>query len=214
MSMRGGDLIMIWLLEMIGTIAFAISGAFAGIQKKMDVFGVAMLAMTTAVGGGIIRDMILNVTPPAAFREPVFTIAAILTGIAVFFIVRQHFHPHKQALYEALLRTMDAVGLGIFTVIGVEAAYVHVEDPNVYLAVFVGVITGVGGGIMRDVFSGTTPYVFTKHFYACASLIGAIVCAVCWPRLGSVISMLIGAVLILVLRNLASYYHWSLPKIS
>ena len=204
---------MFFILELIGTVAFAISGAIVAIQKKMDIFGVAILAMTTAVGGGIIRDIILNITPPAAFREPVFTLSAIATGIIVFIFAKHNFHLHKQALYEIALRIMDAVGLGLFTVIGVETAYTSVADTNVYLAVFVGVLTGVGGGVLRDMLAGNTPYIFTKHFYACASLIGAVVCSACWSRLGSVLSMLIGAAIILVLRNLAAHYRWSLPKI-
>ena len=204
---------MLFLLEMIGTIAFAISGAVVGIQKKMDIFGVAILAMTTAVGGGIIRDVILNVTPPAAFRDPACTLAAIGTGIIVFYFVKNHLKPHRFTFYETLLLYMDSIGLGIFTVIGVQTAYLYAERVNVYLAVFVGVITGVGGGIMRDTFASNTPYVFTKHFYACASLIGAILCAVSWPLLGQTVSMLAGAVVIVVLRLLASHYRWSLPKI-
>ena len=79
---------MVFFLELIGTVAFAISGAVVGIQKKMDIFGVAILAMTTAVGGGIIRDGILNITPPAAFRNPVFTLSSIVIGIIVFVINR------------------------------------------------------------------------------------------------------------------------------
>ena len=79
---------MVFFLELIGTVAFAISGAVVGIQKKMDIFGVAILAMTTAVGGGIIRDVILNITPPAAFRNPVFTLSSIVIDIIVFVINR------------------------------------------------------------------------------------------------------------------------------
>lgn len=119
----------------------------------------------------------------------------------------------KNLDYDVLLRIMDAIGLSLFTVIGVETAYIHVADANAYLAIFVGVLTGVGGGILRDVLAGNTPYVFVKHFYACASLIGAVVCAVCWSWLGSLPSMLIGAGLIMVLRNMAVHYRWSLPKI-
>lgn len=204
---------MVFFLELIGTVAFAISGAVVGIQKKMDIFGVAILAMTTAVGGGIIRDVILNITPPAAFRNPVFTLSSIGIGIIVFVIYRHHFEMQKHAIYDVLLRIMDAIGLSLFTVIGVETAYIHVADANAYLAIFVGVLTGVGGGILRDVLAGNTPYVFVKHFYACASLIGAVVCAVCWSWLGSLPSMLIGAGLIMVLRNMAVHYRWSLPKI-
>ena len=204
---------MVFFLELIGTVAFAISGAVVGIQKKMDIFGVAILAMTTAVGGGIIRDVILNITPPAAFRNPVFTLSSIGIGIIVFVIYRHHFEMQKHAVYDVLLRIMDAIGLSLFTVIGVETAYIHVADANAYLAIFVGVLTGVGGGILRDVLAGNTPYVFVKHFYACASLIGAVVCAVCWSWLGSLPSMLIGAGLNMVLRNMAVHYRWSLPKI-
>ena len=204
---------MLFLLEIAGTVAFAISGAFVGIQKKMDVFGIAILAMTTAVGGGILRDLILGVTPPSAFRNPVYPVTALAAGIVVFCIVKYHFHPQKVWIYEMLLHFMDSVGLGIFTVIGVETAYVHVAAPNMFLAVFVGVVTGVGGGIMRDTLAGNTPYVFTKHFYACASLAGAVVCSFCWTRLGSVGSMLLGAVIIIILRILASHYRWSLPRI-
>lgn len=79
---------MVFFLELIGTVAFAISGAVVGIQKKMDIFGVAILAMTTGVGGGIIRDVILNITPPAAFRNPVFTLSSIVIGIIVFVVNR------------------------------------------------------------------------------------------------------------------------------
>ena len=204
---------MVFFLELIGTVAFAISGAVVGIQKKMDIFGVAILAMTTAVGGGNIRDVILNITPPAAFRNPVFTLSSIGIGIIVFVIYRHHFEMQKHAVYDVLIRIMDAIGLSLFTVIGVETAYIHVADANAYLAIFVGVLTGVGGGILRDVLAGNTPYVFVKHFYACASLIGAVVCAVCWSWLGSLPSMLIGAGLIMVLRNMAVHYRWSLPQI-
>ena len=204
---------MVFILELLGTIAFAVSGASTGIQKKMDIFGVSILAMTTAVGGGILRDIILNVTPPAAFRNPVFTLTAIATGIIVFYIVRHHYSFYQRHLIEILLRTLDAVGLGLFTVIGVQTAFVHVTESNSYLAVFVGVITGVGGGILRDVLAGNTPYVLMKHFYACASLTGAVICAVLWPYTGSVPAMLVGAITIVVLRNMAAHYRWSLPRI-
>lgn len=204
---------MVFILEFLGTVAFAISGASTGVQKKMDIFGVSILAMTTAVGGGILRDIILNITPPAAFRNPVFTLTSIATGIIVFYIVRQHYNFYQRPWGEILLRTLDAVGLGLFTVIGVQTAFVHVSESNSYLAVFVGVITGVGGGILRDVLAGNTPYVLVKHFYACASLIGAVICALLWPYTGSVPAMLAGASIIVVLRNMAAHYHWSLPRI-
>ena len=204
---------MFFVLEMIGTIAFAISGAFVGIQKKMDLFGVTILAMTTAVGGGIVRDIILDVTPPAAFRNPVFAFSAIATGIIVFWFAKHQVKVHKPEIYESILRITDAIGLGIFTVIGIEAAFIYGRGTNVFLAVFVGVATGVGGGLLRDIMAGSTPYIFTKHFYACASIIGAVFCALSWRHMDHVLAMLLGAGIIVVLRILAARYRWSLPRI-
>ncbi len=88
---------------------------------------------------------------------------------------------------------MDAVGLGVFTVVGVQCAYRQAEHDTLFLTVFVGLITGVGGGVLRDVFSGERPYIFVRHFYACASIIGALICALCWDRLGANAAMLFGA---------------------
>ena len=205
---------MVFFLQLIGTMAFAISGADVGIRKKMDLFGVSILAMTTAVGGGILRDIILNISPPSAFREPVFTFTSIGVGIVAFVMVRHPVSPRRKTFCDAVLNTMDSIGLGLFTVVGVETAFVHVQDSNIYLAIFVGVITGVGGGVMRDILSGSSPTIFMKHFYACASLIGAVVCVVLWFRIGAISSMLIGTASVVVLRNLAAHYRWSLPKIS
>lgn len=204
---------MILFLEIIGTIAFAISGASVGIRKKMDLFGVAILAMTTAVGGGILRDIILNITPPAAFRQPVFALSAIAVGIAVFFVEAKKLFVRKPRLYETTLLWMDSLGLGIFTVSGIQVALAGVTEGNAFLAVFVGVVTGVGGGVLRDIMSGNTPYIFVKHFYASAALVGAILCVALWRPLGSLPSMLTGAGIIVVLRILAAHFHWSLPRI-
>lgn len=107
---------------------------------------------------------------------------------------------------------MDSIGLGLFTVVGVQVAKTSVAGDNLFLVTFVGVLTGVGGGILRDVFAGNRPYIFVKHFYACASIIGAWVCALLWSVIGDLPSMAVGAILIVILRLLAAYYRWSLPK--
>lgn len=201
----------LFVLEIIGTIAFAISGAVVGIQKKMDIFGVCILGLTASVGGGILRDLILNITPPAAFQNPAFAVTAILVSI-LFFIpaVRNSFEHRK--VYEALILIMDSIGLGLFTVVGVQVATAAMPERNLFLITFVGVLTGVGGGILRDVFAGNTPYIFIKHFYACASIIGAWTCALLWPLTGSVSAMIAGATLTVILRLLAARFRWSLPK--
>ena len=203
--------VFLFVLEMIGTVAFAISGAMVGVQKKMDLFGIAILGMVTATGGGAVRDLLLNIAPPTVFRNPVYALTAIGVSIIVFIpAVRRAFTQHTRA-YELTLRVIDAVGLGVFTVVGVQAAYAAFPDANLFLTSFIGALTAVGGGILRDVLAGTMPYVFVKHFYACAVLIGAIACALLWP-VGSILAMLAGMGITILLRLLAAHFHWNLPK--
>lgn len=157
-------------------------------------------------------DVILGVTPPATFHDPVYTLTAAAVSVLMFLPhVRARVGRHEP-VFDRLLLVMDAVGLGVFTVVGVQCAYRQAEHDTLFLTVFVGLITGVGGGVLRDVFSGERPYIFVRHFYACASIIGALICALCWDRLGANAAMLFGAAAIVVLRLLAAYYHWSLPK--
>ena len=200
------------VLEIIGTIAFAVSGAIVGMQKKMDIFGVSILGLMTAVGGGVLRDLILNITPPAAFRTPVFAVTAIVVSIIVFIRPVNSSGEQKHRIYEKLLLVMDSIGLGLFTVVGIQVAKTSSVETNLFLETFVGVLTGVGGGLMRDVFAGYTPSIFVKHFYACASIIGAWACVILWPFIGDSASMSLGAALIVILRILAAHYRWSLPR--
>ena len=197
--------------EILGTIAFAVSGAVVAISKKMDIFGVAILGMTTAVGGGILRDLILGITPPAAFQSPGYALTSIAVSMLVCLPpVRRLLHWNEK-LYDTALLLFDAIGLGIFTVIGVQTAYIATGELNAFLAIFVGVVTGCGGGVMRAVFAGSPPYIFVKHFYATASLLGAVACLLLW-NIGQMPAMLIGAAVTLTLRLLAAHYRWSLPK--
>ena len=182
--------VLVFVLELIGTVAFAVSGAIVGIKKQMDLFGVIVLGICTAVGGGIVRDLILGVTPPVTFQNPVYTLTAAAVSVLMFL-------PHMRArigrhepVFDRLLLVMDAVGLGVFTVVGVQCAYQQSEDYTLFLLIFVGLITGVGGGVLRDVFSGERPYIFVRHFYACASIVGALICALCWRALGGNAAML------------------------
>lgn len=203
---------LVLLIEIIGTVAFAVSGAMMGLKKGMDVFGVAILGLTTAAGGGVIRDVILGNTPPVMFRNPIYAVIALCTAVVVFLPPVQRLLDRVHGLYDKLMLIMDSLGLGIFTVVGIQTAYTAMEQPGVFLLLFVGVITGVGGGLMRDVFAGDMPYIFVKHFYACASLVGAIVCVLLWSVLGQMAAMLIGAATVVVLRLLAVKFRWSLPK--
>lgn len=202
----------LFIIELIGTAAFAVSGAFVAIEKKMDIFGVAMLGLTTAVGGGVIRDVILGAVPPAMFASPVYAVLAIICAAAVFVPAVRRLLQKRRRLYDTVLLVMDSAGLGIFSAVGVRAAVDAGFGENLFLQVFVGVMTGVGGGILRDVMAGVTPYVFAKHFYACASLCGALAAAILHKPLGMVGAMCIGAALTFVLRLCAAKWRWSLPR--
>ena len=200
------------IFEIIGTISFAISGAVTALQKKMDIFGVVILGLTTAVGGGVIRDLILGQTPPATFRNPLYALVAVATAVVVFVpAVRRLFDRHHRS-YELVLLVMDSLGLGVFTVVGIRTAYGVSHGFGLFLLIFVGVVTGIGGGVMRDVLAGNMPYIFVKHFYATASLIGAALCVGFWGLLGETWAMVCGAAAVVLLRLLAARYHWSLPK--
>ena len=200
----------IFFLEILGTVAFAASGAMVAVKRRMDIFGVAMLGLFTAVGGGVIRDLLLGNTPPLSFRQPVYALTALgVSGVMFLRSMRRRYDAHRQ-VYDRALLVMDSVGLGVFTVTGVQVALM--AHSNLYTAVFVGVVTGIGGGILRDVMAGETPFVFVKHFYASASLIGALACALLWRYTGELVASMIGAVLVIGLRLLAAKYRWSLPR--
>ena len=203
---------MLGIFELLGTIAFAASGAMTGLSKKMDILGVSTLGVVTAVGGGVIRDLILGSTPPATFRNPTYALVAIAVSLIMFIPMVRRFLFKKQHIYDLVMLIMDSVGLGVFTVVGIQVAYASDTSHNAFLLIFVGVVTGVGGGIMRDILSGNTPYIFVKHFYACASIIGAIVCILIWKYLGQSLAIIGGSVVVLILRLLAAHYRWSLPK--
>ena len=172
---------LILIFEIIGTISFALTGAMTGLKKQMDIFGVCVLGVTTAVGGGIIRDLILGLTPPSAFRDPTSVLIAIAVSIIVFFpAVRRIFYRNKW-LYEHVLLLADSA------------------------------LTGVGGGVLRDLFAGDRPYIFVKHVYACSALLGALVCVYLWPLVGRDIAMLVGFVLVFAMRLCSAHFRWSLP---
>ena len=199
-------------MNMVGTLAFAASGAMIGLKKNMDIFGVCILGLTTATGGGVIRDLILGVTPPMAFRDPTAAIVALVTSAVFFSRHVRRVLTHNQRWYDLLLFWMDTLGLVVFSVIGVELAFSQAEWPTFFLLAFVGTLTGVGGGVLRDLLAQEMPYIFVKHIYACASLAGAAVCAGMWNHVDSVDAMSVGMATVVLIRALAAHYHWNLPK--
>jgi len=204
--------ILLLVFELIGTVAFALSGAMIGLQKKMDIFGVSTLGLITAVGGGVMRDLVLGNTPPETFKNPIYGLVALGTSMLVFIPVFRKLHNLNQRIFDIVLLVMDSLGLAVFTVMGINTAVSVTDSFNIYLLLFVGIITGTGGGVIRDVLAKNTPYIFIKHFYATASLIGAGVCIALWNLTSQIIAMVSGAILIFILRMFAAHYHWELPK--
>ena len=204
---------LIFIIEIIGTIAFSVSGAMTGIEKKMDIFGITILGLTTAVGGGIIRDVLTGCIPPQTFRNPSYAAVAIVTAIIIFLFAYKGKLVYNTRIFEVLIFVMDSLGLGIFTVVGINTAWSTSNEFGRFLLIFVGVLTGVGGGVLRDMLAGNTPYIFVKHVYACASLAGAIVCVYAWEALGATNAMLAGALVVVLIRLLSAHFKWNLPRI-
>ena len=203
----------IFAIELIGTIAFASSGAMLGIRKNLDIFGVVVLGLCVAVGGGIVRDIILGLTPPSAFRDPSYALTALVTAVLLFGIVywkQEILTSRYMEIYETIMNYCDAAGLGIFTVLGVYTGYEQGYRGRFFL-IFLGMLTGIGGGVIRDVLADTMPFILRKHIYAVASLAGAFVC----QRLigqNLYLALAAGTAVVLVIRILASHYQWNLPR--
>lgn len=203
--------ILIFAFEIIGTVAFSVSGAMTGLKKNMDIFGVMILGVVTAIGGGVTRDLILGITPPGTFGHPVYAIVATVTAIITFLPKIRRLLTSNQHVHDFVLLILDSLGLGVFTVVGIQTAYSVSTGRGAFLVVFVGVITGVGGGVLRDVLAGEKPYIFVKHIYACASIAGAVACVIIW-RFNSTAAVVAGAAIVFVIRLLAAHFRWSLPK--
>ena len=203
--------ILIFAFEIIGTVAFSVSGAMTGLKKNMDIFGVMILGVVTAIGGGVTRDLILGITPPGTFGHPVYAIVATVTAIITFLPAIRRLLTSNQHIHDFVLLILDSLGLGVFTVVGIQTAYSVSTGRGAFLVVFVGVITGVGGGVLRDVLAGEKPYIFVKHVYACASLLGAVVCVLLRGVAGESVSVVAGMVCVVVLRFLSAYFRWNLP---
>lgn len=192
------------VLDLVGTFAFAISGATAGVRRRLDLFGVLVLAFAAATAGGIARDTMIGATPPDALADWRYLAVSILAGLATFY-----FHERVERLSHPV-QLFDAVGLGLFAVSGAAKALEYGLGPTG--AVLLGMLSGIGGGIARDVLVAEVPNVLRREFYAVAALLGAI-CVVVgdafdWPAVPTAVA---GAGLCFVLRFLAIRRNWQLP---
>lgn len=208
--------IITFIMEMIGTVAFAASGAMVGAKRKMDLFGICVLGVITAVGGGIIRDVILGLTPPGVFQNSIYALVATISSCVVFLVLylkKELLQGTFRMAYDRVMLIMDSIGLAIFTVVGVNIGIRQGYIDNTFLLVFLGTITGVGGGLLRDMMAGVPPYIFVRHIYACASIIGALVCVWMHRFFGAVEAMVVSSAVVLLIRYLAAHYRLDLPKL-
>lgn len=204
------------IIELIGIIAFAISGAIVAIKRNFDLFGIIVLGVITAVGGGAVRDIILGIIPPTMFRHSLYVLVAFLTSCVAFglaTVASVKFKKNKEFFMD-VVNFFDAIGLGVFAVTGTNTAIISGFSHNPFLAIFVGVITGIGGGMLRDILAGRVPFVLYKDIYASAAIIGASLYYLLFINgVNAFISVSLTIVITILIRLAASFYHLSLPRI-
>lgn len=195
----------IYAMDIIGTSAFAVSGAMAGVQKKMDIFGVVVLGIVTSIGGGTLRDCLLGNMPPFCFKNEFYLIVGVACSVTVFFF-------HKRISRVAgFIAVFDAIGLGFFAAIGTSRS-IEV-GLGFFGSVIMGMITGAGGGIIRDVLSMEIPHIFRKEIYAVACITGSIAFFIMSKSgINTGISMITCAVIVISARLLSMRFKLNLPK--
>ena len=197
----------IYVLDLFGTMAFAVTGAFKAIEHKADIVGIIILAAITGLAGGTIRDVVFGKTLPNSLIDPTYVIIAVISAIVLFLLYS------KMKKHWNVFLKFDAVGLGVFTVIGATFAY-NLFGMNFLIIVLSGMLTAIGGGILRDVFVNQTPIVFVKELYASASFIGAVIFYFTLLITNEVYAAtIIGIALTTGLRLVAMKYNWNLPKV-
>lgn len=206
---------MIYFFELVGVAAAAICGAMAAIEKKADVFGVIFLGVISALGGGVIRDTLMGHLPPRMFTNFVYVSVSAASGLLVFldaYIRRDKYIAHQSKL-DAVMNIFDAVGLASFTVVGMDVAIEELGMGNALLVTALGVTTGVGGGMLRDMMTNSMPKVLRKRVYALASIVGAVLYYLLL-RCGAshVAGAIVAMLAIIALRILAREFRWNLPR--
>ena len=195
------------VLNLAGTFAFGLSGGILAVRKKMDLFGVLVLSVTTGLGGGILRDVLLNRLPPTTVTDTRFLAVAALAGVLVFVAYNRLIH------HSLFITTFDALGLGIFTVTGTTIALSNGLGP--VPAALLGMLTGVGGGVLRDILAAEVPLILRSEIYAVASLLGAtiIILANQVQLLGSS-AEIIAAAATVTLRMVSVRSGWRIPMVT
>jgi len=197
--------IVIQILDLFGTMAFAVTGAFKAIEHKSDIVGIIILSTITGVAGGVIRDITFGKLPPTAVVNPLYITITVSTAIVIFFLY-QSLKKHSD-----LFLKFDAIGLGVFTIIGSIFAY-NIFGLNFLAMSISGVLSAIGGGILRDVFVNEIPMVFVKEFYASASFIGVVILfALLSINTNLSLAAIIAMIMTTSIRLIAVKFQWNLP---
>lgn len=197
--------------EVSGIIAFAVSGGYAAVRAHMDWLGVVVLGVVVAVGGGTLRDLLLGIHPAWWVREPGDLLVALVTAVIV--IVVATWRPQSEPDSWRMVLYADAVGLAAFTVTGASIALA--QDVRPWIAVFFGVITGTGGGVIRDVLVRRKPLILVGEIYALAAVAGgALYVGLRQTDLASGLAAGLAITVVLVVRTMAMRWHWRLPRFS
>lgn len=207
------------IIESLGVVAFSISGAMVAIRRKTDLFGVILLAIITALGGGLTRDVIFSFTPPALFKSKEYLLLSAIVSVIVFLFARKFSNTYLQneTKIEHINDIFDALGLGIFAVVGVKVSIEHGYDDSALISIACGLITCICGGMLRDVLTNSTPFVLVKRIYALAAIAGASVYYVLYVYgteigINDSLAMIIGLAVTFILRVLAMAFKWNMPK--
>lgn len=196
----------IYILDITGTFAFAISGALVASNKKYDLFGVLIIAFATAVGGGMIRDVLIDAHPINWIGDLNY-IWTILFAVVFTFLFKSKIAPLSKTMF-----LFDTIGLGVFTLLGVQKGLAY--DLHPFIAVVMGMVSAVMGGVTRDVLTNQVPLIFKKEIYASACLAGGLVYLICnYFNLPYTIQFSITMATVIIIRLVAVKYKLELPKI-
>jgi uncharacterized membrane protein YeiH len=192
------------ILNWVGTLVFAFSGALVGVQKRFDLFGVLFLAVVVAVVGGMARDVLIGAVPPVAITDITYFLISVAGGLIIF-----QWYPRVVKLQRPIL-LFDAVGLSLFAVTGAQKAIEYGINP--VMAAILGMITGIGGGMTRDVLAGDVPFVLRSDLYALAALAAGTTVALGHAAgFAPLVPMLLGGGVCFFLRLMAIYRGWRAP---
>lgn len=196
----------IYILDLVGTFVFAISGMLAASGKKFDIFGASIIALVTAVGGGTIRDILIGSQPVGWLQDQNYLLA-IGTGILISYFFKRHILGFRKTMF-----LFDTIGIGLFTILGLQKTLDFGLSP--IIAVMMGSVSAVFGGVLRDILSNEVPLIFRKEIYATACLAGgALYIGLGYSALPTNANMLITIVFVIVIRTLAVLRQWSMPTI-